>query len=83
MVEVKEASILAMLDSRSCIPGASMTYIPKKCRKSDCEKVKYCLPMGLNEGDRFRVEEVLEKANSKCQNGEQLALCKLRRISST
>jgi uncharacterized protein (UPF0179 family) len=83
LVEVKEASIMAMLDSRSSIPGASMAYLPKKCSKLDCEKVRYCSPMGLHEGDRFRVEEVLEKATSKCLNGEQLALCKLRRIPAT
>jgi uncharacterized protein (UPF0179 family) len=83
LVEVKEASVLAMLDSRSSIPGASMVYSAKKCSEVDCERAKYCSPLGLHEGDRFRVEEVLEKATSKCQNSELLALCRLRRIPAT
>jgi hypothetical protein len=83
LVEVKEAPILAMLDSRSSIPGASMAYLPRNCSKPDCERNKYCNPLGLHEGDRFRVEEIVDKMNSKCSKGEQLVLCRLKRIPAT
>jgi uncharacterized protein (UPF0179 family) len=83
LVEVKEALILAMLDSRSCIPGASMAYASKKCSHIDCERNRDCNPLGLHKGDKFRVEELVEKMVGKCANGEQLTLCRLRRVPAT
>jgi uncharacterized protein (UPF0179 family) len=83
LVEVKEASILAALDSRSCIPGASIVYAPKKCGHIDCERMEECSPLGLHEGDRCKVEEIVGKMASKCPIGEQLTICRLRRASTT
>lgn len=80
LVEVKEASILAAIDSRSCIPGASIIFTPKKCSRLDCERMKNCIPLGLRRGDKCRVEEVVEKMAGKCAMGDQLALCRLRRV---
>ncbi|WXG42813.1 MAG: UPF0179 family protein [Promethearchaeati archaeon SRVP18_Atabeyarchaeia-1] len=83
LVEVKEAPILALLDSRSCFPGSSITYKPKKCAHLECDKAKDCNPLGLHEGDKCRIEEVVERLSGKCENNEQLTLCKLRRVTAT
>jgi uncharacterized protein (UPF0179 family) len=83
LAEVKEASILAMLDSRSCIPGASMAYRQSKCAHSDCARIRDCIPFGLHEGDKFRIEEVVSRIPGKCPNGEQLTLCRVKRIPTT
>jgi uncharacterized protein (UPF0179 family) len=83
LVEVREATVLSTLDSRSCVPGAVIRYVPQKCESKDCEEQKKCNPLGIHEGDKCRIEEVVGRTGSKCRLGKQLAVVKLRRVLPT
>jgi hypothetical protein len=83
LVEVREASIPTLIDRRSCYLGALIIYSPEKCDRTECEKYKLCNPAGLRENDKCRIEEIVEKAESKCIMGRLLSLCRLRRVPPT
>lgn len=83
LVEVREASVLSALDTRSCVPGAVIIYAPTDCQRVDCSEFRKCSPLGLGRGDKCRIEEIVEKRGQKCLSGKQLSLVLLRRVSTT
>ncbi|ADG13716.1 Protein of unknown function UPF0179 [Methanocaldococcus infernus ME] len=77
-VEVEISEIEAIIESKKALEGLSFTYSPILCDNSDCENYKFCVPQGLVEGDKVRVEKVLERV--ECKNNLSLRKVILRLI---
>jgi len=79
VVEVAEKSVEAAVESRIAIQDAIIEFNLIKCDFMICENYKKCIPMGLSEGDKCKILEVME--NIKCPKGNELTLTFLLRQS--
>ncbi len=79
VVEVAEKSIEVAVESRIAIQDAVMEFNRIKCDFMACENYNKCMPMGLSEGDKCKILEVME--NIKCPKGNELTLTFLLRQS--
>lgn len=59
-VRVEPAPIEALIDSRSALRGSIITYRAPSCDEP-CELIELCKPIGLRNGDKCRILEVLDK----------------------
>ncbi len=62
-VEVEEIPVPLALPAKTVVQGETLSYKPLNCREYDCEFYELCHPLGLREGTKIKVEEVLEDLN--------------------
>ncbi len=80
VVEVMESNVPAAIPANLAIEGAVITFLEHECNIEDCRYSEICFPIGLNEGDKCKVMEVLGKI--PCPEKLPLVKVMLRRFSS-
>ncbi len=78
-VEVTESPIIAAFDARKAFPGSKVVFEPVKCDNRDCSMYEICHPVGLKEGERYTVVEVVGESPEECPRGNVLKLVEFRR----
>ncbi len=78
-VEVTESPIIAAFDARKAFPGSKVVFEPVKCDSKDCTMYEICHPIGLKEGERYTVVEVVGEAPEECPRGNVLKLVEFKR----
>jgi hypothetical protein len=78
-VEVTESPIIAALDARRAFAGSKIIFEPFHCDEHSCRMYEICHPIGLKEGDRCTIVEVVGESPEKCPRGHVLKLVELRR----
>ncbi len=71
VVEVSEPEIVLFLDSRLVFEGMSVIYQPD-CE--GCEFAEMCMPVGLREGDKIQISEILGNAPCKKKTMKKVAV---------
>jgi uncharacterized protein (UPF0179 family) len=79
VVEVTEKPVEVAVESRIAIQDAIIKYDQIKCDFMTCENYKKCIPIGLSDGDKCKIFEVIE--NIECPKGNELTLISLSRQS--
>ncbi|MHC1631919.1 MAG: UPF0179 family protein [Methanotrichaceae archaeon] len=78
-VEVTESPIIAAIDARKAFAGSKTVLELPKCGEYDCLMYDLCHPIGLKEGDRCTIVEIVGEAPEECSLGHKLKLVELRR----
>ncbi len=78
-VEITESPIIAAMDSRKAFAGSRIVFEPMNCDKTDCPMYEVCHPIGLKEGDRCTIAEVMGESPEDCLKGWSLKLVELKR----
>jgi uncharacterized protein (UPF0179 family) len=78
-VEVTESPIIAALDSRKAFPGSKIAFEAVHCDDSTCRMYEICHPIGLREGERCTIVEVVGESPEECPRGNMLKLVELKR----
>ncbi|MFB3764936.1 MAG: UPF0179 family protein [Methanotrichaceae archaeon] len=78
-VEVTESPIIAAFDARKAFPGSKVVFEPVKCDNKECTMYEICHPLGLKEGERYTVVEVVGESPEECPRGNVLKLVEFRR----
>jgi hypothetical protein len=74
VVEVSEPEIVLFVDSKLAFEGMSVVY-HLDCE--GCEIAHMCMPVGLKEGDKIQITEVLEDAPCKKKKMKKVAVKRL------
>ncbi len=78
-VEVTESPIIAAFDARKAFPGSKVVFEAVKCDNKECSMYEICHPLGLKEGERYTVVEVVGEAPEECSRGNVLKLVEFKR----
>jgi len=78
-VEVIESPIIAAIDSRKAFAGSKTVLELPKCGNENCPMYELCHPVGLKEGDRCTIVEVVGESPEECSQGYKLKLVELKR----
>ena len=78
-VEVAESPIIAAFDARKAFPGSKIVFEPVRCDQTECSMYEICHPVGLKEGERYTIVEVVGEAPEECPRGSVLKLVEFRR----
>ncbi len=76
--EVEEVGIDVFLAQGSAFEGASISFKPMSCKNTLCEHSTHCMPEGLLEGDKCRINRI--KGKFKCAEKGELSIVTIRRI---
>ncbi len=79
LVEVEEASIEANINAKEAIPEATTVFHSINCKNISCRNYDKCAPLGLWNGDRCKIIEVIDKTT--CPLGFPLVFVRLQRLS--
>ncbi len=71
VVDVSEPEIVLFLDSKLAFEGMSVVYHPG-CK--GCEIADMCMPVGLKDGDKIQIGEVLSDAPCKKRKMKRVAV---------
>jgi uncharacterized protein len=72
VVEVDEANITALVDSRGAFEGSMLSFNPPEC-DVDCKMRDLCFPAGLYMDDKCKIVKNLGKSPTKCSKGYDLS----------
>ncbi|MCQ2086193.1 MAG: UPF0179 family protein, partial [archaeon] len=75
VVEVEKKPILSTIPKKSAMEGSVITFAQSECERLGCEYWAYCHPIGIKDGDRLKVEYVMDDVN--CPMGNEIILSKL------
>lgn len=78
-VEVTESPIIAAFDARKAFPGSKVVFEAVKCDNKGCSMYEICHPIGLREGERYTVVEVVGESPEDCPRGNVLKLVEFKR----
>ncbi len=78
-VEVAEAPIRMVVESRKAIKGSKITFEPLSCNSPDCENYLLCRPLGLRIGEKLNIEEVEGDILEACRKGYAMKIVEVRR----
>ena len=78
-VEVAESPIIAAFDARKAFPGSKIVFESMKCDDSNCSMYDMCHPVGLKDGERCTIVEIVGEAPEDCPRGNVLKLVEFRR----
>ncbi|MBP2132774.1 uncharacterized protein (UPF0179 family) [Methanomicrobium sp. W14] len=70
-VEVVEAPVAALVDSKKAILNSEISYEPS-CTEAGCKNYDLCLAEGLSEGERYLVSSVSDSQGFECLRGKTL-----------
>ncbi len=80
LVEVEEASVKVALLSQQLFEGAIFTFQPIACDQWSCANIDSCNPVGLIEGDRVQIVDVIQKSGLECSLNKKLGHALVRRV---
>ena len=78
-VEVTESPIIAALDARKAFPGSKIVFDPVRCDQSECRMFEICHPVGMRDGERLTIVDVVGESPEDCARGYSLKLVELKR----
>jgi hypothetical protein len=81
-VEVVELPIIALLDSKKSVPGATIRYDKKDCDYLECAMYNLCHPIELRDGETVVVEKVIGESPEICEKGYSVKVVELARVES-
>ena len=70
VIEVEPIGIPASVPSKSAVEGTTIAFEPRRCRSFSCAYYRFCNPVGVNSGGKYRVTGVLGDVD--CVNGQAL-----------
>lgn len=76
VVEVVKAPIIAAIDSKNAVKGAKIKYSAPKCDEPGSEIYDLCHPLGLKNGDKCTIAEILGTVED--ENDPSLTLKKVK-----
>ena len=74
-VEVKKIPVSVAIQNKKAIEGSMITFEAAKCENIGCENYMYCCPLGIREGTRFSISEII--GDLECLIGDKKVLVKL------
>ncbi len=81
VVVVDESPIKILLDSRKAIEGSVISYSTVECDHYDyCDLKELCIPVGLLDGDRCRVQHIDAEVSEECKKGLKFVVAEVMRI---
>jgi uncharacterized protein (UPF0179 family) len=72
VVEVEEADINALVDSKGAFEGSMLSFKPPEC-DVDCKARNLCFPEGLYLGDKCKIVKNSGKSHINCSKGYDLS----------
>jgi uncharacterized protein (UPF0179 family) len=81
LVEVTEGERIIALPTPQIFEGAAFTFHGRSCDKRKCDYFDACNPVGLKEGDRCRVEAVIQRSGVKCGRRRKIGIARVRRVT--
>jgi uncharacterized protein (UPF0179 family) len=78
LVEVEEANIEANINAKEAILGAIIDFHSLDCKNILCKNYVKCAPLGLRNGDKCKIIEVIDKPT--CSLGFPLVSVRLQRL---
>jgi uncharacterized protein (UPF0179 family) len=78
VVRVKETEKEIGIPTNITFSGATISFQPQDCTEI-CEFRKFCVPVGLKEGDKVRILEIIQKV--ECGEGNEISIVLVARIS--
>ncbi len=78
-VEVTEAPLRMVVESRKAIKGSRITYEPPNCNLRDCDNFIMCQPSGLRTGEKLIIIEVDNEIDEPCKKGFSLKKVEAKR----
>ncbi len=81
VVEVIEPPLKVAIDAKHAVKGAKIVFKPADCEETDYELFDLCHPLGLKEGDRCTILDVIGDApdENKILKGQGLKLVVVKR----
>ncbi len=78
VVEVQQAEIKSVIESRLAIPKGIISFNSQNCENEDCPNFSFCVPMFLKEGDKCKIADV--KNPIDCPLSRSLVFALLLRV---
>lgn len=78
VVRVKETDIEVGIPTNITFSGATISFQSQDCTEI-CEFRKFCVPVGLKEGDKVRILDIIQKV--ECSEGNEISIALVTRIS--
>ncbi len=75
VVEVEKIPAIAAVAKKQAIDGSMITFQSGKCENYGCEYWFKCHPVGIKDGQKLSITEIIEDIDSPCE--ESLVLVKL------
>lgn len=75
VVEVERKPTLAAVPRKYAIDGSTVTFESRRCDNIGCENYLYCVPIGIKNGSRLRITDII--GDIECSSGENIVLVKL------
>ncbi len=79
VVRVKETEKEVGMPTNMIFSGATTSFQPQECLDLICEFMKFCVPVGLKEGDKVRISKIIRK-NLNCGEGKEISIALVARI---
>lgn len=78
VVEVQQAEIKSVIESRLAIPSGIISFNPQHCENEGCPNFSLCVPMFLKKGDKCKVVDVTNSID--CPLSRHLVYALLLRV---
>ena len=75
VVEVERKPTLAAIPQKHATDGSVITFEVKRCSNLGCENHSYCVPIGIKDGTKLRVTEII--GDIECPEDANMKLVKL------
>ncbi len=80
VVEVRESAVKMAIPMKQGFEGAVFTFQPRECEDHNCDHYDVCHPMGLEPGDRCKIDEIAGRIECPLNAKESFAIVLLRRM---
>ncbi|UOY10754.1 UPF0179 family protein [Methanonatronarchaeum sp. AMET6-2] len=74
VVEVIESPIIMAIESSKAFKSSNITYQPIDCDRLECKMYKVCNPEGIDEGEKFKIKEIIGDLPGNCEEENDLKL---------
>ncbi len=80
-VDVIESPLIIAVESAKAFEGSSMNFSPIECKKRRCSMYRVCKPEGLEEGEKFKIDNVVGDMIIDCEEEKDLKIVEAKLIS--
>lgn len=78
-VEVEEAPITVLLESRKAFDGSTINYEPVSCNESECKIFDACQKTGAVPGEKYRISKIIGEPEGECLKEYSLKLVEMEK----
>ncbi|MHC1566962.1 MAG: UPF0179 family protein [Candidatus Syntropharchaeia archaeon] len=78
-VEVVESPIIVAIETKKAFNGSKIIFEAPECNEVNCSLYDLCHPLGIKNGDRFTISEVIGNTPEACPQGLSLKLVEVKR----